>query len=170
MRRRNCRKENSEELAESHAHRGNRAGLDDQKQRPAVKKSPQRPQRLAQVNVLPASARHHGGEFAIAERGHDGHEPGHGPRANQQRRRIDFARNFRRHNKDAGADHRPHHQHGGAGQAEAFDQFVILMAMNFPVAARNCRVVGVLRAASGTPMHSSSLSRSGLFSGAKNSR
>ena len=138
--RRNRGKENSQELAKSHAHSRNRSGLNHQKQSPAVEKSPQRPQRFAQINILPAGPRHHGGQFAIAERGHDGHKSRHRPRANQQRGRIHFAGNLRGNNKDAGADHRPDDQHGGAGQAQAFDQFLILRAMNFPVAAGSrCR-------------------------------
>ncbi len=71
---RNRGKENAEELAEGHADGGDGSGLNDQKQSPAVEKSPERSERFAQINVLAAGARHHGGEFAIAERGDDGHE------------------------------------------------------------------------------------------------
>ncbi len=117
VRRRNRRNEDAEELAEGHAHGGDGAGLNHQEQRPAVEKSPERPQGFAQVNVLPAGAGHHGGQFAVAERGHDGHESGNGPGSNQQRRRTDFAADLGRHNEDAGADHRAHDQHGRAGQA-----------------------------------------------------
>ena len=135
MGRRNRGKEDAQKLAESHAHSGDRPGLNHQKQSPAVEKSPQRPQRLAQINILPAGARHHRGQFAIAERADDGHESGDKPGPDQQGRRIHLARNLGRHNKDAGADHRAHDQHGGAGQAQTFDQFLILMAVDLPVAA-----------------------------------
>jgi len=137
---RNRRKENSEELAERHAYGRNRPGLNHQKQRPAVEKTPQRPERFAQINILPPGPRHHRRQLAIAQRGDDRHEPRHCPRANQQCRRIHLAGNLRRNNKDARADHRPHDQHRGAGQAQALDQFTVLMAMRFPVAARGgCR-------------------------------
>ena len=135
-RRRNCRKENSKEFAESHAHRGNRAGLDHQKKSPAVEKAPQGPERFAEINVLAAGMRHHRGQFAIAERGDNGHEAGDKPGPDQESGRIDFAGNLRRNNKDAGADHRAHDQHRGTGQAQAFDQFLILMTFDFPVANR----------------------------------
>ncbi len=132
---RNCGKEDSQKLAKSHTHRRNRPRLNHQKKGPAIEKPPQRPQRLAQINVLPAGPRHHRRQLAIAERANDGHEPRHRPRPNQQRRRVHFACNLRRNNKDARADHRSHDQHGGASQAQALDQFLILRTMKFPVAA-----------------------------------
>ncbi len=135
MGRRNGRKEHAKKFAEGHAHRGDRAGLDYEEQRPAVEKSPKRSQSLAQINVLPPGPRHHRSQFAIAERGNDRHESGDGPCRDQQGGRVDFAGNVGRHNKDAGADHRPHDQHGGAGQAQAFDQFLILLAMDLPITA-----------------------------------
>ena len=81
LRRRDRRKEDAEELAARHANGGNRSGLDDQVQRPAVEKSPQRTQRFAQVDVLPARLRHHGRQFAVSQRARDGHEAGDQPRA-----------------------------------------------------------------------------------------
>src|SRR5215467_9966487 len=74
--RRYCRPEYAKKRAEGDADSSNRAGLDDEEQRPAVKKSPERPQRFAQVDVLAACAGHHGGEFAIAERSDDGQKSG----------------------------------------------------------------------------------------------
>src|SRR5450631_3091995 len=53
------RPEYPEELAESHAHGGDRTRLNHEKQGPAVEKSPERPKRLAEIYVLPARARHH---------------------------------------------------------------------------------------------------------------
>src|SRR5712692_4368356 len=134
MRGRNRRKEDPEELSEGYTDRGNRPRLNHQEQRPAVKESPQRPQRFTQINILTAGAWHHGRQFAVAKRCNDGHEPRYRPRADQQRRRVDLARNLRRNNKDTRADHRPHDQHGGAGQSKLFDQFLILMTVSFPIA------------------------------------
>ncbi len=85
MARGNCRPEDSEEFAKSHAHGGDRAGLDHEKEGPTVEKSPERAERLAQIHVLATSSRHHGGEFAIGERANDGEESGDEPRADQQR-------------------------------------------------------------------------------------
>ena len=111
----------AEEFSKSDAHRGNRARLDDQEQSPAVEKSPERPQRFPQVNVLPARPRHHRRQFAIAERGYDGHETGYKPGADQQRGGPDFAPNLGRHDEDAGTDHGTDHQHGRTGQAQSLD-------------------------------------------------
>ena len=126
-------KENAEKLAEGHADGGDGSGLDHQKKRPAVEKSPERPQRFAQVNVLAAGAGHHGGQFAVAEGADDGQKSGHQPGPDQQRGRINLAGYFRRDNKDAGADHGTHDQHGGAGQSQTLYQFLILTAVEVPV-------------------------------------
>ncbi len=134
VRGRNRRKEDPEELAERHADGRDGPGLNHQEQSPAVEKSPQRAQRLAEVNVLPTGSRHHGRQFAVAQRANDGHEASDQPGANQQGRRIHFPSDFCRDNEDAGTDHRAHHQHGGAGQAQAFDQFFVLMSVEIPVA------------------------------------
>ena len=96
VRGRNRRKEDAEKLAEGHADGGDGAGLNHQKKRPAVKKSPKRPQRFAQVNVLTARARHHGSQFAVAQGPDDGQEAGHQPGPDQQRGRVDFAAIFPR--------------------------------------------------------------------------
>ncbi len=132
-------KEHAEKLAEGHAHGRNRSGLNHQEQRPPVEKSPKRAQRLAQINVLPARSRHHGRQFAVAQSSNNGQEAGHQPGANQQCRRIHFARDFCRHNKDAGADHRAHDQHGRTGQAEALDQFLVLTSVEIPIAGDSGR-------------------------------
>ena len=68
------RKENAEELAEGDADGGDGAGLDDEEERPAVEESPERAEGLAEIDVLAAGLGHHGGQFAVAERGDDGHE------------------------------------------------------------------------------------------------
>ena len=87
-------KENSEKFSECDADSGNGARLNDQKERPAVKKSPERPQRFSKIDVLPAGPRHHGCQFAIAESADNGQKSGYQPGADQQRRRIDFAAKF----------------------------------------------------------------------------
>ncbi len=91
-------------------------GLDDQEQRPAVEKSPQRPQRLAQVDVLAAGLRHHGGQFAVAERADHGQNAGDDPRAKNQRRRVGSPRDVGIHKKNAGPDHGPGNERGGTEQ------------------------------------------------------
>ena len=50
---------------------------------------------------------------------------GHDPGTDQERRRVHFARDLGRNQEDARADHRAHHQHGRAGQAQAFDEFAV---------------------------------------------
>jgi hypothetical protein len=82
------RKEDAQELSKGHADRSDSPGLYDQKQRPAIQKSPDRPQRLAQINVLPSGFRHHRGELAVAERSDQRHRRRHQPRRDQQRRRT----------------------------------------------------------------------------------
>ena len=121
MTRRDCRPENSEKLAESNANSGNRARLNHEKQSPAVEKTPERPERLAQIDVLSAGSRHHRSQFAVGERRGNGEKTGNEPGANEQRRRGDLARDLGGHNEDARADHGAHHQHGRAGQAKTFD-------------------------------------------------
>jgi hypothetical protein len=48
----NGRKEHAQKFTERYANRRNGSSLDDEKQCPAEQKSPERPERLAQVNVL----------------------------------------------------------------------------------------------------------------------
>ncbi len=124
------RKEIAKKLAEGHSNSGYSASLDHQKQSPSVEEAPQRPQRFAQINVLPASLGHHGRQFAIRERAHNSHESGNQPGAQQQRRRVGLAGNFGGHNKDAGADHGAHDQRGGAGEAQTFHQFRVCSLLN----------------------------------------
>ena len=116
-------KEDAKELAKRHADGGDGSGLDDEKQRPAVKKSPQRPQRLAQVNVLAAGLGHHRGQFAVAERANHGQHGRDHPRAQEERRRVGAAGDVGIDKKDAGADHGAGHEGGGAEQAEGLHQF-----------------------------------------------
>ena len=76
----------AEKFAESDADGGDGAGLDDEEERPAVKKSPERPERLAQINVLAAGLGHHGGQFAVAECADEGHDGGDHPRGRERAR------------------------------------------------------------------------------------
>ena len=55
---RDRRPKDAEEFAERNAHSGDRAGLNHQKQSPAVEKAPERPERLTKINVLSAGPRH----------------------------------------------------------------------------------------------------------------
>src|SRR5258706_292446 len=71
--------------------RRDRAGLNHEKQRPAVEKAPQRRERLAQVYVLAAGARHHRGELPIGQRADDGQRAREYPRRQQPSWRSDGA-------------------------------------------------------------------------------
>ncbi len=122
MCRRNDWKKDAEKLAEGHGHCGDGPCLDDQEERPAIEKTPQRSQRLAQVDVLAAGLGHHGRQLAVAERGGEGQDGRHHPRAQKQRRGAGAAGNVRADNVDAGADHRSDHYRGGAEEAKALHQ------------------------------------------------
>ena len=116
----NGRKEDAEKLAEGDAHRGDGARLDDQKERPAVEKAPQRTQRFAQIDVLAAGVGHHRRQLAVGQRAGDGHESGDQPGGDQQGGRIAEAGDIGGDNEDARADHGAHDQRGGAGKAQTF--------------------------------------------------
>ncbi len=60
---------------------GDGSGLDDEEKRPAVEKSPERPKRLAQINVLAAGLGHHRGQLAIAECADESKDRGDDPGA-----------------------------------------------------------------------------------------
>ena len=120
--RRDRREKDAEKLAEGHRNSGDGSRLNHQKQRPAVEKSPQRPQRLAQVDVLAAGLGHHRRQLAVAERANHGQDGRHHPRAQKQRRRVGAAGNVRIDNEDAGADHRADHQRGRAEKAKTLHQ------------------------------------------------
>ena len=122
MRAGNRRKEDAEKFAEGHANGGDGSGLNDEKERPAVEKAPQRTQRFAQVDILAAGLGHHGGQLAVAERADHGHDGGDDPGCQIERRRIGEARDIAVDDKDAAADHRSHNDGGGAEQAQALHQ------------------------------------------------
>jgi hypothetical protein len=84
--RRDSGEKDAEELAEGCCNGGESACLNDQKERPAVEKPPEWPQRLAQIYVLAACFGHHGCQLAIAERANDGQEGCDNPSAQEKRR------------------------------------------------------------------------------------
>jgi hypothetical protein len=98
-----------QKLAEGHRDSCDGPGLDDEEERPAVEKSPQRPQRFAQVNILAAGLGHHGRQLAVAERGGEGQDGRHHPCAQKQRRGLGSASDVRAYDVDAGTDHRSDH-------------------------------------------------------------
>src|ERR1039458_5629592 len=121
--------EDAEELAERDTDGCDGAGLDDEEEGPAVEESPQRPQRLAQVNILPAGPGHHGGELAVAERAGDGHGRRHQPGRDQQRRRSNRPAHVRRDDEDARPDHRAHHNRSRGEQPHPPHKMRCLLAV-----------------------------------------
>ena len=104
------------EFGEGDRHRRDRRRLNHEQHRPAVQESPQWPEHLANVDILPAGVRHGGGELAVVQSGHHCHKAGDQPYRQQQPRAIDLPRNVRRDDEDAGADHRADHDHRGVGE------------------------------------------------------
>ena len=121
----NGREEDSEKLAKGHADSGNGAALNHQEKRPAIEEAPQGPERLPQIHILAAGARHHGRQFTVAESRHHGHEAGHQPCRNQQGGRVHDARHVGGDDEDARTDHRAHHQRGCADQPQALYKFLV---------------------------------------------
>jgi hypothetical protein len=103
--RRDRRHEHAEETREADGDRRNRPRLDNEKERPTVEKAPERRVGFAQVHVLPARLRHHGGEFAVRERGGDGQKSCNDPDGEQPTGGADLSRDVCRDNKNAGANH-----------------------------------------------------------------
>src|ERR1700730_8757944 len=122
--------ESAEKLTEGYADGGNSAGLNHQKKRPAVKKSPKRPERFSEVNILTAGARHHSSQFAVTQGRDDGEEAGHQVGTDQQSGRVDLSGDFRGNDENGGADHGAHDQHTGAGQSQTLYQFCILTTVD----------------------------------------
>jgi len=118
------RDKDSRESREGHGHGGQRAALNHRKESPAVEESDERRKGFAQVDVHPAGARHHGGEFAVGERGghrkHAGQRPGHQHAAGA----ADVPRHVGRDDKDARADHRAGHSQHRVKEAEAANKAV----------------------------------------------
>ena len=70
--------------------RRDRAGLNDEKERPAVEETPERREGFAQINVLAAGLGHHGGQLAVGERGHERQQTGNEPDDKQPAGRADL--------------------------------------------------------------------------------
>src|SRR6202521_5210837 len=71
-----CRPEDPEKFAEGDTHGSDRPRLNHKKQSPSVEKTPERAERLAQIDILPARPRHHGSQFAVGERADNGEKTG----------------------------------------------------------------------------------------------
>ena len=122
VRRRHRRKKHAQKLAERNAHRRNRPRLDHQKQRPPKQKTPQRPQRFSQIDILSAGLRHHRRQLAITERPNQRQHSRHNPRTQKQRRRSHAPRNVSIHNVDARPNHRSDDDRGSTEQPKALLQ------------------------------------------------
>src|ERR1035441_3792591 len=85
---RNGREEDAEKLSEGYANGGDGPRLDDQEERPPEEKTPERPQRLAQIDILAAGLGHHRRQFAVAKRSNQGENGGHYPGAQEEGRRA----------------------------------------------------------------------------------
>ena len=114
--------ENAEEPPERHAHRRNRAGLDDEEERPSVEESPERRERLAEVHVLSAGTRHHRRELAVGksrrQREGAGNDPGH----QQPPGTSDLPRNVGGDDEDARTNHRTGDNHRRIEQTQALNK------------------------------------------------
>ena len=115
--------QNPQELPEGHRHRGHRPGLNDQEKGPAVKKSEERPESLAQINVLPAGGRHHACQFAVSHRRRNRHYSADQPTKQKETRGLHLARNVSGHDENPRANHRAHDDGGAIVKAEALDEF-----------------------------------------------
>ncbi len=118
----NARPQHAEIAREADGHGRYRAGLDDEKERPAVEESAQRRPGFLQINILASGMRHHGRQLAIRQRGGDGQQPGDDPGGEQPSGAAKLPRHFRRDDEDAGTDHGSGNDHGGIEQPEAMAQ------------------------------------------------
>ena len=107
-----------EVAAENNCRAGHAASLDDEQQRPAVKECDYRMIRIAQVGVLAANARPKHREFCVYERSDQRDGATEQPRAKNQHRRMQLARDDGWIYKNAGADDPAHHDHRGVERAE----------------------------------------------------
>jgi hypothetical protein len=108
---RNRREEHAGKTRERNGDGGNGAGLDDGAEGPAIEKSPERGERLAQINVHAAGTRHHGGELAIGKRSGDGENAREKPGDEQPARAANLARHVGGDDEDTGADHHADDDH-----------------------------------------------------------
>src|SRR5207248_5172457 len=75
-----CSSDLAEVFGEADGDGGDCSGLYDEEECPAVEKAPERRERLAQIDVLPARLRHHRRKLSVRERGH------HGQKRSEERR------------------------------------------------------------------------------------
>src|SRR5439155_13970940 len=124
---------NTEKFSERDRDGGNRSGLHDQKQRPAVQKSHRRAVGFAKEDINTARTRHHRCELGTAERSRHCKQTGNYPPEQEPSRRAAQTRRFRRRNENARADHRPDHDHGGVDRPKCANQTARLLVVAHPV-------------------------------------
>ena len=122
---RNRRQQDAQKPGEGDRDRRDGSGLDHQEQRPAVEKTPERAVGFAQINVLSARSRHHGGQFAVAQGADEGERAGEEPHDQEPAGRTDLPRNVRRNDEDARPDHRAGDNHDGIQQAKPLNEFIV---------------------------------------------
>jgi hypothetical protein len=98
---------------EADGDRRDRAGLNHHEERPAVEESPQRRERFAQVDVLPARPRHHRCQLAVGQRSGERQHTGEDPCGEQQTGTPGLPSHLGGHEEDAGPDHRADDDHRG---------------------------------------------------------
>ena len=124
-------REDAGELREGDRDGGNRSCLDNQKERPAEKKSERWPVGFAEENVNAASPRHHRGQLGTAKRARHCHHARDGPGEEQPAGSAREPRRFGRGNEDAGADHRTDHDHGGIDRAQTPNELSFALCGRF---------------------------------------
>ena len=107
---------------EAHSDGGDGSGLNYKKERPSVKKTPERRIRFAEIDVLAAGVGKKRGEFAIGKRGGDGEQAGEHPSEDKAARGTGLARNVGSDDENAGADHRADNDHGAVEEADGADE------------------------------------------------
>ncbi len=103
---------------EGHGDGGDGAGLDHEEERPAVEEADQRPEGLAEVDVLAAGPREARDEIAVERRRRDRHDPRQRPHREEPAGGSEVAHHRRGDQEDAGADHRAGDEGGRVEKAE----------------------------------------------------
>jgi hypothetical protein len=116
------RHQHPEVLGEPDRDRRDGAGLDHDEQRPAVEEAGQRPERLAQIDVLATRLRHHRRQLAVREGRREREQAGDQPDHQEPAGRSDLAGDVGRDDEDARPDHRAGHDHRGVDQSEPADE------------------------------------------------
>ena len=107
------REEDPGELREGDGDGGDRAGLDDEHEGPAVEETGERAVELGQVRILAAGLGHGGGERAVAPRGRDREHAGQRPHEEQPPGGRQPARDVGGDDEDARPDHRARDERRG---------------------------------------------------------